>query len=117
MADRGTSKKVTRVDGGDTSSGSGTRTFVPTEDSKSRATRFRIIAIVCWVLAIGFEAGAIYILLSRIQRFVDFGNKFVVTEIAFINAVIGIPDMGAFFIAFWASGFGDLLAVLVKREG
>ena len=62
MADRGTSKKITRV-GGDSDSGSGTRTFVPTEDSRSRATTFRIVAIICWVVAIGFEAGAIYILL------------------------------------------------------
>ncbi|HOD14992.1 MAG TPA: hypothetical protein PK307_14355 [Spirochaetota bacterium] len=89
MADRGTSKKVTRVDGGDTSSGSGTRTFVPTEDSKSRATRFRIIAIVCWVLAIGFEAGAIYILLKR----PDLANMMVwvigLTVVDMVFAIIG----------------------------
>ncbi|HPS58790.1 MAG TPA: hypothetical protein PK514_11855 [Spirochaetota bacterium] len=60
MADKGTSKKVTRV-GGDSSS-SGTRSFTPTAEAKGSATKFRIIALVLWLIAIGLEVFAIYLL-------------------------------------------------------
>ncbi|MBN2158485.1 MAG: hypothetical protein JW807_03745 [Spirochaetes bacterium] len=56
MPDRGTSKKVTRVSGGGSSSG---RAFTPTEENKSKATKFRVIAVVSWVIAIGLEIAAI----------------------------------------------------------
>ena len=61
MPDKGTSKKVTTVSGG---SSSGTRAFTPTEQSKSKATMFRIFAIISFIVAIGIEVGAI-ILLQR----------------------------------------------------
>lgn len=54
-----TSKKVTRV-GGD-SSGEG-RSFTPTEEAKGSAVKFRIIAAVLWIIAIGLEVFAIYLL-------------------------------------------------------
>lgn len=60
MPDKGTSKKVTAVSGGGGSSG--TRSFTPTEESKSKATTFRIIAAVSFLVAIGLEAVAIYLL-------------------------------------------------------
>lgn len=60
MPDKGTSKKVTRV-GGDTSPG-GTRSFTPTAEAKGSATKFRIIALVLWLVAIGLEVFAIYLL-------------------------------------------------------
>ncbi len=58
-------KKITRVESGETASASTakeTRTFTPTSDSKSKASTFRIIAIISWVIAIGFEIGAILLL-------------------------------------------------------
>lgn len=64
MPDKGTSKKVTKVGGGDTSSG--TRTFTPSDENKAKAKQFRIFAIISWVIAIGFEIGAI-ILLQKAQ--------------------------------------------------
>ncbi|HRZ27185.1 MAG TPA: hypothetical protein P5295_10285 [Spirochaetota bacterium] len=61
MPDKGTKKKITRIDGGDASPGEG-RSFTPTADSRSQALKFRIIAAVSWVIAIGFEIGAIVLL-------------------------------------------------------
>lgn len=60
MPDKGTSKKITRV-GGNSSSG-GTGSFTPSADAKGSATKFRIIAVVLWAVAIGLEAFAIYLL-------------------------------------------------------
>ncbi len=63
MTKRNTSKKVTRVEGGESSSTEQfTRTFVPTDESKSKATNLRIFAAISWVLAIGFQLGAILLL-------------------------------------------------------
>lgn len=56
MPDRGTSKKLTRVEGGEPSA------FSASDESKSKALYFRIFAIFAWMAAIGFEIGAIYIL-------------------------------------------------------
>jgi hypothetical protein len=55
-------KKITKVEGGETASAStatGTRPFVVTEESKSKARTFRIIAIISFIVAIGFEVFAI----------------------------------------------------------
>lgn len=60
MPDKGTSKKVTRVSGD--SSSAGTRSFTPTSEAKGSATKFRIIAVVLWAVAIGIEVFAIYLL-------------------------------------------------------
>jgi hypothetical protein len=58
-----TTKKITRVEGGESSSApGGSKPFVPTGESKSKATNFRIIAAICWIIAIGLEVGAILLL-------------------------------------------------------
>ncbi|HPD56392.1 MAG TPA: hypothetical protein P5294_09725 [Smithellaceae bacterium] len=62
MSDKGTKKKLTKVDGGDSSSSAPTKPFVATDESKAKARNLRIIAAVCWLVAIGFQVGAIYLL-------------------------------------------------------
>lgn len=54
-------KKITRVTGSDTSS-ENSKTFVPNKESKAKAKRFRLFAILSWILAIGFELVAIWLL-------------------------------------------------------
>lgn len=61
-------KKVVRVESApdaETSSGKES-TWKPTAESKGKATKFRIIAAVLWVLAIGTEAFAIFWLLKQV---------------------------------------------------
>jgi Na+/proline symporter len=56
-------KKITRVEGGEPVSESAakeTRTFVPKEESKTKATTLRIIAILSWMVAIAAEVYAIF---------------------------------------------------------
>ncbi len=56
-------KKITRVDGGEAATTSEPATpFVPNEQSKAKARQFRIIAVLAWLVAIGFEIGAILLL-------------------------------------------------------
>lgn len=58
-------KKITRVEDGEASSSSTvneTRTFIASDESKAKARTFRIIAIISWILAIGFEVWAIMLL-------------------------------------------------------
>jgi len=57
-----TTKKVTRVSGTGSAPEQVTRTFVPTPESKAKATQLRIIAGILWVLAIGAQIGAIALL-------------------------------------------------------
>ena len=55
-----TSKKLTKIEeDGTLESTSGTSTFVPTDESLAKARNLRIIAILSWVAAIGFEVWAI----------------------------------------------------------
>lgn len=61
MEDGKSSKKITRVEGGETAASS-TGTFVPTPESKSKAGTFRLIAVVAFLAAIGFEVWAIMLL-------------------------------------------------------
>jgi uncharacterized protein with PQ loop repeat len=65
-----TTKKVTRVGGTTTTTEKVTRTFVPTPESKAKATQLRIIAVILWVLAIAAEAGAIYVLITSAKPFI-----------------------------------------------
>jgi len=59
METKKTSKKVTRVSGGDTSAvGQGPKGTPPAID-KPKARTLRIIAILAWIVAIGFEVVAI----------------------------------------------------------
>ncbi|GHT74308.1 hypothetical protein AGMMS50262_07030 [Bacteroidia bacterium] len=59
-----TEKKVVRVSGGTSEPEQTTRTFVPTADAKGRASQLRLFSILLWILAIGAEAGAIFVLLK-----------------------------------------------------
>ena len=61
MESKKTSKKLTKVGGGETQSTS-TKPFVASAESKTKAKKFRIFAIVSWIVAIGFEIGAILLL-------------------------------------------------------
>ncbi len=64
MPDTGTKKKLTKV-GGEGASSSEAReakAFEATPESKKKAAGFRAIAIIAWVLAIGFEVVAIIFL-------------------------------------------------------
>jgi hypothetical protein len=65
MPDMGTKKKLTKVEGGASSSATSpreTKPFVATDESKAKAKKFRIFAILSWLAAIGLEVGAIFML-------------------------------------------------------
>jgi hypothetical protein len=65
MPDKGTTKKITKVGDEEASSTTVERaatSFVPTSESKGKAKSLRLFAIISWILAIGFEIGAIFIL-------------------------------------------------------
>ncbi len=62
MENNKTSKKVTRVEGGETASSSATmetKLFVASDESRASAKNLRIIAIISWIVAIGIEVVAI----------------------------------------------------------
>ena len=66
-----TTKKVTKVSGGTSSAPEKvTRTFVPTPESKAKATQLRIIAVILWILGIAAEAGAIVVLIKSAKPLV-----------------------------------------------
>lgn len=61
----GTQKKITRVEKeGGAPTPREQRTFVPTAESKSRASNLRIIASVVWLFAIAAQVGAIALVLQ-----------------------------------------------------
>lgn len=64
MPDKGTKKKIVKVDDGEASKTSTqeTKPFVVTDESKGKAKKFRLFAILSWIVAIGFEVGAIFLL-------------------------------------------------------
>jgi len=65
MPDMGTKKKLTRVEGGGSSQATTageTRPFVASDESKAKAGKFRLFAIISWIVAIGLEVGAILLL-------------------------------------------------------
>lgn len=59
-----TTKKITKVEGGSSVNvpPTQTTTFVASDESKAKAKNFRILAIVSWIIAIGLQASAIYLL-------------------------------------------------------
>jgi hypothetical protein len=61
MENHKTSKKLTRVEGGETPTAS-TKSFVASNESQAKAKSLRLIAIISWIVAIGFEVGAILLL-------------------------------------------------------
>ncbi len=65
MPDKGTKKKIIRVDSGVTppASAEGTpKPFVASKESRGKAKTLRLFAILSWIVAIGFEIGAIVLL-------------------------------------------------------
>jgi len=63
MPDKGTKKKLTKVEGGEaTAPIQGTKPFIATDESKAKAKKFRIFSILSWIAAIGLEVGAILVL-------------------------------------------------------
>ncbi len=65
MADKGTKKKLTRVEGGGTPAAAADSTakpFIASDESKAQAKKFRIFSILSWIVAIGLEVGAIFML-------------------------------------------------------
>jgi hypothetical protein len=61
MPDKGTKKKLTRVEGGEAPARE-TRPFIASDESKAKAKKFRIFSILAWIAAIGLEVGAILLL-------------------------------------------------------
>lgn len=58
-----TKKKITKVDGGNTSD----YKFTPSEENKGKATQLRVFAFVGWLIAIGLEVFAIFKLLTPLN--------------------------------------------------
>ncbi|NLF44191.1 MAG: hypothetical protein GX587_15980 [Bacteroidales bacterium] len=62
-------KKITKVEEnastGSATTGSATKRFVPTAESKGKATRLRVIAAILWLLAIGAQVVAISMLFKQ----------------------------------------------------
>jgi hypothetical protein len=89
MPDKGTKKKLTRVEGGETpSTGTAkeTKPFIASEESKAKARNFRIFAIISWIVAIGLEVGAI-LMLKKVPINTTWLIVLIVADLIF--AVIG----------------------------
>lgn len=59
MADKGTKKKLTRVEGGTKRSDADRPAFTPTDEAKGKAKQFRIFGLLSFLVAIGLEVFAI----------------------------------------------------------
>lgn len=78
-----TSKKLTQVDGDEsTDTSANTRVFTPTEESLGKAKNLRIFAILAWVAAIGFEIWAI-MMLKAVPINMTWLIVLIVVELAF----------------------------------
>lgn len=77
--------KITKVGGGESSSTS-TKTFVATDESKDKAKKLRIIAIISWIIAIGLEVVAI-LMLQQVPINMTWLIVLIVADLIF--AVIG----------------------------
>lgn len=86
MAKGKTSKKLTNVNDDQPTSSSSQNTFVPTEESKSKATTFRVISFVCWAVAIAAQVWA-YFKLQEVPVNMTWMIGLIV--VALIFAVIG----------------------------
>jgi hypothetical protein len=78
-----TNKKVTHVSGGNTASEK-TPVFVPTAESKGRATRLRVIAGILWFLAICAQVGAISLLLKQVSHMMTWIIVLIVIDLALV---------------------------------
>ncbi|MBN1132229.1 MAG: hypothetical protein JXR52_09585 [Bacteroidales bacterium] len=89
MANKKTTKKITRVEGGDTSPASTakeTSSFVVSDENRKKSRNFRLIAIILWIAAIAFEIWAI-VLLRQVP--VKTAMLIVLIVAALIFAIIG----------------------------
>jgi len=63
MPDKGTNKKIIHVEGGETPSAAReTRPYGPGGEDRGKAKSLRLFAVLSWIVAIGFEIGAIVLL-------------------------------------------------------
>lgn len=65
MPDMGTKKKLTKVEDGDNASANVAREakpFIASDENKGKAKSLRLFAIISWIVAIGLEVGAIFLL-------------------------------------------------------
>lgn len=60
-----TSKKITQVGGNESTNTAESTSFVPTEESKGKATQLRMFAALSWIGAIGAQIGAISLLFKQ----------------------------------------------------
>lgn len=81
-------KKITKIDGADEQS-TQSRTFVPTEESKGKATQLRMFAALSWLGAIGAQIWAITFLFKQPQpeNFMTWMIALIVVDLAF--AILG----------------------------
>ncbi|MCU0276259.1 MAG: hypothetical protein MUF02_05305 [Acidobacteria bacterium] len=89
MPDKGTKKKLTKVEGGNAAAAAmaaESKPFVASDESKAKAKKFRIFAILSWIVAIGLEVGAI-LLLRKVPVQTTWLIALIVADLIF--AVIG----------------------------
>ena len=87
MPDKGTKKKLTHVEGGETSSAAQeAKPFVAAPESKAKAKKFRLFSILSWIAAIGLEVGAI-LMLKKVPIQTTWLIVLIVADLIF--AVIG----------------------------
>lgn len=77
-----TKKKITRVGGDSSSSDQTTNKFVPTEESKGKATRLRVIAGILWFFAIGAQVAAISLLFKKPENMMTWIIILIVVDLA-----------------------------------
>ena len=87
MPDKGTKKKLTHVEGGDSPSAAReAKPFVAAPESKAKARKFRLFSILSWIAAIGLEVGAI-LMLKKVPINTTWLIVLIVADLVF--AVIG----------------------------
>ena len=81
-------KKITKIDGSDEQS-TASRGFVPTEESKGKATQLRMFAALSWLGAFGAQIWAITFLFKQPQpeNFMTWMIALIVVDLAF--AILG----------------------------
>lgn len=79
-----TTKKITLIE--DDVKAASSTPFVASDESKSKARNFRLISILSWIIAIGFEIGAIF-LLQKVPVSTNWLIVLIVADLIF--AVIG----------------------------
>ena len=82
------SKKITRIDGGEsTTTSTSNATFVPTSEAKGKATQLRLFAGLLWLGAIVAQVAAIIVLRKQVENFMAWTIGLIVVDLAL--AIIG----------------------------